>query len=583
MTRIAIVEKDKCHPQDCGNYLCARLCPINRAGDECIVKGDDHKARIMPELCTGCGICPKKCPYGAIHIINLPEELEHPLHQYGLNGFHLYSLPTPMFGKVVGVLGRNGIGKSTAIKVIAGALAPNLGKEQPATFKELVDHVKGGEAQLFFEQLRDGRISVSYKPQAVELIPRHSTGVVRTLLKKVDEKGKLDEVARILGIEKILDGDITTISGGELQRVAIAATVLKRGNVYIFDEPTSYLDIKQRIRTAGFLQSLANPSTAVMVIEHDLIILDYMTELVHIMYGEQACYGITSLPKTTKAGINIYLDGYIQDENMRFRDHQIKFHAKIPGSMKGQSVLTSWTGVAKQLGKFSLAAPTGEIMTNEVVGVLGENGIGKTSFVKILAGVIAPDAGEISSTVRVSYKPQYVPSDSEDLVMNVLRNAVQKYRHQLIVQLELSHILDKKICNLSGGELQRVAIAECLARDADLYLLDEPSAYLDVEQRLAVSKVIRDMIQIRAASAMVVDHDLLFVDYVSDRICVVDGSPAEHGVVKGIFSMEEGMNMFLEGLGISFRRDPESVRPRANKPDSQLDREQKAEGKLYYL
>ena len=130
MVRIAVIEKEKCHPDRCGNFLCARLCPVNRTGSDCIVQGEDGKAFIHANLCTGCGICPKRCPFGAIHIINLPEALDKPpVHQYiDDNGFRLFNLPTPSFGKVVGVLGKNGIGKSTALKVLAGVLKPNFGK-----------------------------------------------------------------------------------------------------------------------------------------------------------------------------------------------------------------------------------------------------------------------------------------------------------------------------------------------------------------------------------------------------------------------------------------------------------------------
>lgn len=131
MTRIAVIEKEKCHPYACGDFLCIRVCPINRTGKECIVKGEDGRAKINTELCTGCGICPKRCPFEAIHIVNLPEALnKDPIHRYGENGFHLYNLPVPIFGKVVGILGVNGIGKSTAIKMLAGVLKPNLGKEK---------------------------------------------------------------------------------------------------------------------------------------------------------------------------------------------------------------------------------------------------------------------------------------------------------------------------------------------------------------------------------------------------------------------------------------------------------------------
>jgi len=546
------------------------------------VKGDDQKPLIDEILCTGCGICQNRCPFGAISIINLPEELEHePIHRFGRNGFHLYNLPIPMFGKVVGILGKNGIGKSTAVRILSGVLKPNLGVEKGATDKELIEYCKGSQSQLFFEKLRDNKITVSYKPQAIDLIPKSVKGKVRDLLKKVDEKKQLHEIAEALEISKILDHNITNISGGELQRVAIAAAVLKKANLYIFDEPTSYLDIKQRIKISKFIRNLPDENTAAMVVEHDLIILDYMADLVQLIYGKESCYGVVSQPKATKAGINVYLSGYLKEENIRFRNQAIRFLARAPVKAKKEFLMTSWEGLHKKLDSFSLIAGKGQIFRNEVIGVLGENGIGKTSFVKILAGVLNADKGKLGEKARVSYKPQYLDSSGE-LVMEVLSTALSKFEVQLIRPLELKPLLAKKLSELSGGELQRVAIAACLSKDADLYLLDEPSAYLDVEQRLSVSKVIQDIMEAKNASALVVDHDLLFIDYLSQNLLVFDGVPAEHGEVKGPFSMEEGMNSFLKDLKITFRRDEESKRPRANKPGSQMDRKQKSEGKLYY-
>ena len=159
--RIAVIDREKCHPNDCGNYLCAKLCPVNRAGADCITPGEpDKKARIDEFLCTGCGICPARCPFGAITILNLPETLDKPpVQRYGENMFELFSLPTPLFGKVVGILGKNGIGKSTALKILAGMLRPNLGQwKNPPEFKEVIQYFKGSEMQRFLERLQKGEI-----------------------------------------------------------------------------------------------------------------------------------------------------------------------------------------------------------------------------------------------------------------------------------------------------------------------------------------------------------------------------------------------------------------------------------------
>ncbi|MGV8162691.1 MAG: ribosome biogenesis/translation initiation ATPase RLI [Candidatus Nanoarchaeia archaeon] len=581
--RIMIVKKDKCNPEGCGGFLCMRVSPSNRAGKEAIVKDVDGKVRVNENVITDADrIAANKCPFDALQMVNLPEALDQePLHRYPPNGFALYKLPIPIFGKVVGIIGRNGIGKSTAMKILGGLLRPNFGESgKEATPKELVDHFKGTEAQVFFEKLAKGEVVVSYKPQHVDMIPKQFSGTVKALLSKADQRGKMDEIAKILDLELVLDNDVNEVSGGELQRVAIAATVLKKANLYLFDEPTSYLDIKQRIKVSRFIKSLADENTAVLVIEHDLIILDYMTDLIHLMYGEEGAYGITSLAKTTKAGINIYLEGFIRDENMRFRELPIKFEKNPELKTYKDDLLTDWDGMNYSVGKFELIINPGEIEKHDVIGILGENGIGKTTFARIISGELDVGVELLERKLKISYKPQYL-KQPEDLVAEHLRQAL-KYEIQLIRPLNLKPLMMKKMNELSGGEMQRVAIAECLSSDADLYLLDEPSAYLDVEQRLHVSKAIKEMMMDKGKAALVIDHDLLFIDYLSKKILVFEGKPARSGKTDGPHNMESGMNTFLHGLDITFRRDDESGRPRVNKEDSQKDKDQKSSGKLYY-
>ena len=582
MTRIAIVDNEKLKEMQQKLYI-ASICPVNRTGNECIKVEADGKLTIDENLCTGCGICPKAAP-NAIKIINIPEELTtKPIHRFGENKFVLYSIPTPTFGNVTGILGVNGIGKSTAIKVLAGILKPNFGDwEKAGDYDGLISFFKGTEAQGFFEKIKKGEIKVAYKPQQVDLIPKSTKGKVIDLLKKVDENKQLDKIVDELQLNEILNNNISEISGGELQRVAIAATVLKKAELYIFDEPTSYLDIRQRINVSRFIKNLINENNAVLVVEHDLIILDYICDLVHLMYGKEDAYGIVSGVKPVRNGINVYLEGYIKEENVRFRDSKIKFAEKPPIKRKHtKEAIVSWENVGKKLGNFHLNAEKGTIHKNEIIGILGENGTGKTTFVKILASALKQDKGEVSHKIRVSYKPQYLEV-SEELVADILSTAFHKHENQIINPLNIIPLSLKKLSELSGGELQRVAIAYCLQQDADLYLLDEPSAYLDSEQRLILSKVIRDFVEHKGASALIVDHDLLFIDYISDKLIVFEGKPAIEGNITGPFDMEEGMNRFLKELNITLRRDPATNRPRVNKLDSRLDREQKESGKYYY-
>ena len=576
--RIAVIEKEKCNPISCGGFLCIRVSPGNRMGREVFVKGPDGKAQVNEENCTDAeSVTVKKCPFKAIHMVKLPQKLtSQPVHRYGKDGFILYGLATPVFGKVVGILGVNGIGKSTAIKILSRFLEPNLGKEK-SDFQELLQYFKGSEAQLFFEKLGKNEIKISYKPQNVDAIPKTFSGKVIELLKKADETKNLRRISELLEIEDILENEIKTLSGGELQRVAIAAAALKKAEVYFFDEPTSFLDVSQRIKVSNFIRSLATPETSVVVIEHDLVFLDHMTDLVHVMYGEAGAYGIVSQSKPTRNAINSYLDGYLKEENVRFRKNQIKFSSRPLDRAIQAEPLVSWTDLRKKLGNFTLSATSGGLPKKSVIGIAGPNGIGKTTFVKMIAKAERPDQGEIKGTASVSYKPQYLDTHSNETVETFLKTS-----SAIMEKLDLEPLMKKKANELSGGELQRVAIAECLSKDSDLYLFDEPSAHLDVEQRLVISKILKERMEESGKTALVVEHDLVFLDYLSDRVMVFEGEPSRSGQVSGVFEMEEGMNKFLTNLEVTVRRDKESLRPRINKPDSRLDQEQKSSGKRYY-
>ena len=583
--RLAVLDRDRCQPRLC-DFQCIKFCPRVRTGDETIVVAEDGKPVISEELCAGCGICVKRCPFDSIIIIGLPEALEEPTHRYGKNGFALYGLPVPATGKVTGILGPNGIGKSTAINILSGTLKPNLGKGRIG-WEEILDYYAGSTLHEYLEGVSQKKIKTSQKPQYVDMIPKKFKGKVRELLSKTDERGILNELVKKLDIEGILDRSIEELSGGELQRVALAACIGREADFYFIDEISPYLDIYQRIKSAQIIRELAE-TKAVMVVEHDLAILDLLADMVHIAYGTPGGFGVITLPKVVRLGINEYLKGFLREENVRIRTEAIEFEVHAPQISKEVSPLLEFDSFSKKYdGGFELEAQGGNIRKGEVIGIVGPNGIGKSTFVKILAGEILPDIGKLDMKIKVSYKPQYIKAEETVTVTELLRSITKQfdtsfYQGEILKPLQLERLLNQQVNDLSGGELQRVAIAACLSRTADLYILDEPSAHLDVEQRVLATKVIRRFAENNKVTAMVVDHDIYMIDMLSDRLLVFEGQPMVKGDVHGPFNMRDGMNRFLKNIGITFRRDEETKRPRVNKPDSRLDRAQKAEGEYYY-
>jgi len=330
-TRIAIVNSDKCKPSKCGQE-CKRNCPVNKMGKLCIEVAPTSKlASISEVLCIGCGICIKKCPFGAIRIINLPSKLsKHTTHRFGRNGFILHRLPIPRAGEVLGLLGSNGTGKSTALQILSGKLMPNLGNyENTPGWSDIIKNYRGSGLQNYFKKLSEDEISCVIKPQYVEEMKKVFQGKVGEIIAKNDKLSNSEEFLKKLELSHLLERNIQDLSGGELQRLSILLVALMDKTIYMFDEPTSYLDIKQRLRSAEAIRSLLNPSNYVVVVEHDLSILDYLSDFVCSLYGEPGVYGVVTMPSGVREGINVFLEGYIHSENIRFRDEELTFRVEI--------------------------------------------------------------------------------------------------------------------------------------------------------------------------------------------------------------------------------------------------------------
>ena len=588
--RVAVLDEELCQPKKCG-LECIVYCPVNKTGGECIVqRPEDGKAVISEELCTGCGICVKKCPFDAIVIVNLAKEIgEHKIHQYGINSFRLYHIPLLKKGSVVGLLGRNGIGKSTVLNILSGTIKPNFGSyESDLGWDEILKNFQGTELKPHFEKISLGKLRTSIKPQMVQLIPKAFKGTTRELLNKYDERGMINLVIEQLSLNKSLDRLISELSGGELQRLAVAITVNRDADYYFFDEPSSYNDIYQRLAVARTIKQLAVDGKSVMVVEHDLTLLDYLSDYIHILYGEPGAYGIAAPIQGTRVGINSFLDGFIPAENIRFREKSFKFSSSNKNEeLIPEKPLTTFSNLTKSFPTFKLKVSSGQIREGEIVGLVGANALGKTTFMKMIAGIEKPDTGQINIHASISYKPQYLQNDFDGNVESLLSAAFEgpiedsTVEQQIIDPMGIKKLYDKRVETLSGGELQKVAVCCSLIRPAEIYALDEPSAFLDVEDRINIAKFLHRFVKSQGKSAIIVDHDMQLVDLIADSLMIFSGNPGEQGIVESPSNKEIGMNKFLENLSVTYRRDENTGRPRINKLGGRLDRAQKYSGDYY--
>ncbi|MGC8574377.1 MAG: ribosome biogenesis/translation initiation ATPase RLI [Thermoplasmata archaeon] len=581
---IAIIDNDKCHFKKC-RQECQYYCPPVRNGTMTVEFGEDGYPVIHEDICLGCGICAHRCPYQAIKIIGLPErQVGKEVHRYGENGFALYGIPSMEVKGVIGILGQNGTGKTTILNILTGNLIPNFARENTSK-DEVVKKYKGTYLGKYLEDIYSGKSKISLKPQYVDLIPKYYSGTVQQLLSQYGEG--VIEILEKLGMAGIENQDIKVLSGGELQSVAIAAALLKEADVYFFDEPSSYLDISQRLRVASIIRELAQRKK-VIIVEHDLAILDFITDNIYLTYGESRAYGIVSNAYSTRQAINTYLEGFIKQENVKFRDYQIKFVKKPPEIDQSIAPLISWEEMHKGFDKFSLKVNPGALRHGQVVGVIGPNGTGKSTFVKMMAGEMKPDDYEFNMSLKTSYKPQSPPSEFNETVLEFLEREIgdrageNDFKNEIMRPLNLETIGENLVSELSGGDLQKVHIAKTLGKPADLYVLDEPSAYLDSDQRMIVARMLKRFTENNKKTALVVDHDIYFIDLIATSLMVFNGERGKWGETYGPMNMKDGMNLFLKNINLTFRRDENTLRPRINKPDSRMDLEQKKAGEYYY-
>ena len=601
-------------------------------------------------------------------VVKLPSNLTvDTTHRYGPNTFKLHGLPIPRPGHVLGLLGTNGTGKSTGMKILAGRLKPNLGiyagssEGSPPDWSDIVSYYRGSDLQNYFKGLINDQLKIAMKPQLEARFQRALKGkTVRDQIKIRDERGMIDRYARDLDLLPLMDRNVEDLSGGELQRFAIACTLCRKADVYMFDEISSFLDVKQRLKCTELIRGLvhdqetqvdewpgeehASSKKYVIVVEHDLAILDYMSDFIQCMYGTPGAYGVVTSRTRVRNGINQFLAGYIATDNMRFRDHELTFKVtsmdfnpdtgdegggddkpeekKDEGKKKKDSKsndlvypsMTHTRSRKNELGEitsqFTLHVKSGSFRDGECIVLLGENGTGKTTFMELLAGKTKEQRGKESAigsydadnydggankpslaALGVSYKVQtmnpklrkFQGTVQQFLEQEINRSLADRlFRLLVIRELNIEEIYDLPVKSLSGGEMQRLSICICLGTPALVYLIDEPSAALDCEQRVIAARVMkRWVVNHLGRTIFLVEHDFIMASAMADRVIVYEGKPGIEATALSPMSLADGFNHFLKNLDVTFRKDPINCRPRINKKNSRIDKIQKSEGEYY--
>lgn len=733
--RICIVdyEKVKCTPAETNSFRYLRK-HARECGKDCIEHDTSKKPPkivISEFACPACTNRAKRCPDNAVRVVKLPSNLDFGIsHRYGPATFRLNGLPTPRIGHVMGILGSNGTGKSTAVGILSGRIKPNLGKvDDPPGWQEIIKYYRGSELQNYFLQLAEDRLSCSVKPQMDSTYTRSLGDItVNKALDDADERECKQALMDKLDLNHIADRHINMLSGGELQRLAIAICLSAEVDVYILDEPSSFLDLKQRLQMSRAVHDVLaerDHKCYIMVIEHDLTVLQLVSNNVCCLYGDPGAYGVVTQRAGVRRGINSFLAGFLPAENMRFRQEALTFWASAPQDIEGGGdgdgdgaakpiseekrvvdqagadkkakekkempegfgmreypemikvhmpkkktkkvdktniaaieaemikLMTEYApdkvgnvaflmdkfkgredkllkqfkskyGIAEEVEEAEEVGPDGQAIKpafkltvesgsyyeqGQVIVLLGENGTGKSTFIDMFSHWLTTGKADGGSDDRntggadnggskegkgfVAIKRQH-PLERARRVWNgsVKRfleaspagQSVHNRMFRLLVlkALRVEELMDLPLKSLSGGELQRLAVVVCLGTPAEIFLLDEPSAALDCEQRVAVAKVIkRWVVSFLHKTAFVVEHDFAMATILADRVVVFSGTPGVDCRAAAPQAVESGFNTILKQLGATMRLDPENGRPLVNKFESTADREQKKAGQYY--
>ncbi|KAJ3425958.1 atp-binding cassette sub-family e member [Anaeramoeba flamelloides] len=671
-------------------------------GKKCIVKNEETGSiEIDLDVCVGCMICVKRCKPKALSFLNVESIFTKKIFEYATDNYWLSSIPFPQPGKILGIMGGDFLGKSTILKLLSGKLIPT--KDQKNWEKYLISNRKTGIVE-YLNKIYNDEMKIRFKVQRLENYIRNFKGKIHKQFEKSGVINMKEEILTKLSITNLGSRDFTQTSANELQRIAIGLTVINECNIYIIDQPTDFLDIEARYRIAKIIRSLSKGDNYIIVVDHDLSFLDYVSDICSFVYGVPSKHGYSSQVQPVREGINDYLQGYDNHLQYQFRSTALKFldpnlnkncekineieNEKVKVKVKENETENenenknkkenqkekvnenenekekenenenekvnekenvkenkkekekekererekdkeeetkignqtekenenqkekhkktnkfnennsnnskifdiSYQNMQKRYQNYQLTVKEGIITKKDrIIVLLGKNGSGKTTFMKMLAGVISPEEEVEISKFKCSYKSQKVIPRYKGTVKELFEQKIsnsfqdQDFNDLVIKPLQISKFYTFKVRELGGKEITLVALCLALGKTVDLYILDEPFQYLDSEQQIKCANVIRNFMTKYEKRCLISLHNLMITHFLANSIIVFEQIEPQLFIANSIESVYNGLNRFLNLLQITACIDKNTHRLRLNKNTSQKDVQQKKNNVYFFV
>ena len=477
-------------------------------------------------------------------------------------------------GEVAGIVGRNGTGKTTLLRILAGTLIPDSGRVTQTSYLS-IGLLQQGEEITVDASVRD--LIVGGAPNHVWAADSGRRSIVAHLLADVD-----------------LDARISTLSGGERRRVALVELLLADHDMLILDEPTNHLDVEAIDWLARHLNDLRAADAAMLIVSHDRWFLDAVSSRIWELHegqvdayeGGYAAYVLARAERQRRVAVVAARRRNLLRKELAWlrrgppaRTSKPKFRLDAAATLiadepEARDRLQLQRLATARLGKdvFDLDRVTvtlgGRPMLHDVswsigagmrIGVIGVNGSGKTTLLRLLAGDLAPDSGIIKrgKTLRIGYLSQALDDvDGSERVLEAIDRIRRQARLATGAEASARSLLEDfgftgdrltaRLNDLSGGEQRRLQILRVLLDEPNVLLLDEPTNDLDIE----TLTVIEDYLDRWPGTLLVVTHDRYFLE----RVCDVSYALMGNG---SCVLLPGGVDQYLE----SRRERPSEISP----------------------